>query len=295
MLVECKNAVFLNVILRHYFVFDWIIMKTRLQKIIAHAGLLSRRKAETLIKQGSVKVNRQVAELGSSVESGDKVEVGGKIYRVQASASFHPSVIAYYKPEGELVSREDPQKRKNVFSRLPRLDKGRWITIGRLDINTSGLLLFTNYGELANRLMHPSYEIEREYAVRVLGTATEKQLQAMRDGVLSEGEVLKFENIVDAGGEGTNHWYHVTLSEGKNHEVRRIWKEMGMMVSRLIRVRYGDIRLTREIPRGKWRYLSDHEVNRLMQQVELISDQQETLYLQEMTKKGKYIKKKRKP
>ena len=270
-------------------------MKTRLQKIIAHAGLLSRRKAETLIKQGSVKVNRQVAELGSSVESGDKVEVGGKIYRVQASASFHPSVIAYYKPEGELVSREDPQKRKNVFSRLPRLDKGRWITIGRLDINTSGLLLFTNYGELANRLMHPSYEIEREYAVRVLGTATEKQLQAMRDGVLSEGEVLKFENIVDAGGEGTNHWYHVTLSEGKNHEVRRIWKEMGMMVSRLIRVRYGDIRLTREIPRGKWRYLSDHEVNRLMQQVELISDQQETLYLQEMTKKGKYIKKKRKP
>ncbi len=268
-------------------------MRTRLQKIIAHAGICSRRKAEEFISKGYVNKNNAPALIGDSVEAGDKIQVEGIHYLVKSSTQFDATVLAYYKPEGEIVTRDDPQKRKSVFNELPRLKQGRWITVGRLDINTSGLLLFTNHGELANRLMHPKYEIEREYAVRVLGTATEKQIEAMKEGVQSEGDVLKFKEVEDAGGEGTNHWYHVVLSEGKNHEVRRIWKEMNLMVSRLIRIRYGDLQLTKDLSRGKWRFLKDYEVKKILKSVKMESEGQETLYLEKLTKKGKIQRRKK--
>jgi len=268
-------------------------MKSRLQKIIAHAGICSRRRAEELIAKGYVNKNAVRATTGESVEAGDKLQIEGKHFLVKSSTQFDATVLAYYKPEGEIVSRADPKHKKSVFHQLPRLKQGRWITVGRLDINTSGLLLFTNHGELANRLMHPSYEIEREYAVRVLGTATEKQISAMKEGVESEGDVLKFDDITDAGGEGTNHWYHVTLSEGKNHEVRRIWKEMNLMVSRLIRIRYGNLALSKEMSRGKWRYLKEYETKKLLSSVSMESTGQETLYLESLTKKGNVQRRRR--
>jgi len=229
------------------------VSSERLQKVLAQAGLGSRRAMETWIKQGVIKVNQSVAELGAKVEVGDRVRVDDRQYEVcELDEKERPRLLLYHKPDGEISTRNDPEGRKTVFHRLPQLQNGRWIAVGRLDINTSGVLLFTNSGELANRLMHPSSEIEREYAVRILGEVDEAMLKNLKQGVELEDGPAKFDSIEDAGGQGSNHWYHVTLKEGRNQEVRRLWTSQGVTVSRLIRVRFGDLLLPRDLRLGKF-------------------------------------------
>ena len=218
----------------------------RVQKVLARMGFGSRREIEGWIEQGRVKINRNTAKLGDKVTDGDRVELNGRraIVRLEGQST---RVILYNKPEGEVCSRKDEQNRPNVYRNLPSISNGRWVGIGRLDINTTGLMLFTNDGELANRLMHPSSEIEREYASRVHGKVTAEQLEQLQKGVVLEDGPAHFERIEDAGGEGANHWYHVVLKEGRNREVRRLWESQNVQVSRLIRVRYGPILLPRNL------------------------------------------------
>lgn len=238
----------------------------RLQKVLAAAGLGSRREIEGWIAQGRVTVNGKPAKLGDRVQSSDRVSVDGRAVRgLEHSADTRRRVIIYHKPEGELTTRKDPEGRPTVFEALPRLRGGRWVSVGRLDTNTSGLLIFTNDGALANKLMHPSAEVEREYAVRVLGKVNDEQLLALKRGVSLEDGVGKFDDIQEAGGEGANHWYHVTLKEGRNREVRRLWEAIGLTVSRLIRVRYGSMSLPRNLPRGAWRDATEEEVGALLE------------------------------
>lgn len=210
-------------------------------------------------------VNGRTARLGDRIIPVDRVALDGRLLKLERATPEHRRVILYHKPEGELTTRKDPEGRPTVFEALPRLRQGRWISIGRLDFNTSGLLLFTNDGELANRLMHPSREIEREYAVRVLGKITDEQLTAVTKGVRLEDGMAKFDAVREAGGEGANHWYHVTLHEGRNREVRRLWEAVGVTVSRLIRIRYGSISLPRHLPRGGWREASEEESQLLLE------------------------------
>ena len=193
----------------------------------------------------------------------DKVRVNGKLVQLRFSARL-PRVLMYHKPEGEIVSRDDPDGRPSVFAKLPRLKSGRWIAIGRLDFNSCGLLLFTNDGGLANRMMHPRYSIEREYAVRVLGTATPEVLAHLREGVELEDGPAHFTRLADAGGEGANHWYRVTLAEGRNREVRRMFEAVGLTVSRLMRVRYGPVNMPPRLRRGQCRDLETEEVQALL-------------------------------
>lgn len=237
----------------------------RLQKVLAAAGLGSRREIEGWIAQGRVTVNGKPAKLGDRVEPTDRVSVDGKPVRgLEHAADTRRRVILYHKPEGELTTRKDPEGRPTVFEALPRLRGSRWVSVGRLDTNTSGLLIFTNDGALANKLMHPSAEVEREYAVRVLGKVTDEQLLALKRGVSLEDGMAKFDDIVEAGGEGANHWYHVILREGRNREVRRLWDAVGLTVSRLIRVRYGSLSLPRNLPRGAWRDATEEETGALL-------------------------------
>ncbi|HSN17958.1 MAG TPA: 23S rRNA pseudouridine(2605) synthase RluB [Gammaproteobacteria bacterium] len=238
----------------------------RLQKVLAAAGLGSRREIEGWITQGRVTVNGKPAKLGDRIQSSDRVSVDGRPVRnLEHSADTRRRVILYHKPEGELTTRKDPEGRPTVFESLPRLRGSRWVSVGRLDTNTSGLLIFTNDGELANRLMHPSAEVEREYAVRVLGKVSDEQLLALKRGVSLEDGVGKFDDIEEAGGEGANHWYHVMLKEGRNREVRRLWEAVGLTVSRLIRIRYGSMSLPRNLPRGAWRDATEEEVQALLE------------------------------
>ncbi|MDE2140068.1 MAG: 23S rRNA pseudouridine(2605) synthase RluB [Gammaproteobacteria bacterium] len=232
----------------------------RIQKVLAAAGFGSRREIEGWITAGRVRVNGRVARLGERISATDRVALDQRPLRLERAAAERQRVILYHKPEGELTTRKDPEGRPTVFEALPRLRRSRWVSIGRLDFNTSGLLLFTNDGELANRLMHPSREIEREYAVRVLGKITEQQLSALTSGVRLDDGMAKFDALRDAGGEGANHWYHVILHEGRTREVRRLWEAVGVTVSRLIRVRYGAIALPRQLPRGGWRDATDDEL-----------------------------------
>lgn len=235
----------------------------KLHKLLAQKGLGSRREMESLIIAGKVTVNGKVAGVGERVGPGDVVRIGKRIIRFRHEESL-PRVILYHKPEGEIVSRSDPEGRPSVFGKLPHLKSSKWIAIGRLDFNTSGLLVFTTDGELANRLMHPRFEVEREYAVRVLGHLTKDQMIALTSGVeLSDG-LAKFSYLSDQGGEGSNHWYRVILREGKNREVRRMFEAVGLMVSRLMRVRFGPINLPPWIKRGKWMELDDKQINRLL-------------------------------
>lgn len=215
----------------------------RLQKVLAHAGLGSRREIEEWIRNGELQVNGQVAKLGERWRVGDHVTLRGRVVKLERRVMAPTRVLVYHKPTGELVTRRDPEGRPVVFTQLPRLETGRWIAIGRLDINTQGLLLVTNNGELANRLMHPSQQIEREYAVRVLGQISEATLERLRTGVELEDGPAHFESIEEAGGEGANHWYHVVLKEGRNRIVRRLWESQQVAVSRLIRIRFGEVRL----------------------------------------------------
>ena len=237
----------------------------RLQKVLAAAGLGSRREIEGWIAQGRVTVNGKPAKLGDRIQPSDRVSVDGRAVRgLEHSVDTRRRVILYHKPEGELTTRKDPEGRPTVFEALPRLRGSRWVSVGRLDTNTSGLLIFTNDGALANKLMHPSAEVEREYAVRVLGKVSDEQLLALRRGVSLEDGLAKFDDIVEAGGEGANHWYHVILKEGRNREVRRLWDAVGLTVSRLIRVRYGSLSLPRNLPRGAWRDATEEEVAALL-------------------------------
>lgn len=234
----------------------------RIQKVLAAAGYASRREVEDWVVAGRVSVNGLPSFLGQKVVPGDRVKVNGKLINVRF-ASRAARVLVYHKPEGEIVSREDPEGRPSVFDRLPALKRGRWIAIGRLDFNTSGLLLFTDDGELANRMMHPRYELVREYAVRLLGELTEEQAKQLLDGIQLEDGVAKFGSVRSEGGEGSNRWYRVTISEGRNREVRRMFESLGLTVSRLMRVRYGPVELPRRLKRGMYEEMAADLVQKL--------------------------------
>ena len=246
------------------------MVNEKLQKVLARVGLGSRREIEQWIAHGRVTVNGHVANVGIRVNPDDRIEVDGKKITVQEGDMLPPRVLLYHKPEGEVCTRQDEKNRPTVFDHLPKLKLGRWVMVGRLDINTSGVLLFTNDGELANRLMHPRHQVEREYAVRVFGRVTEEQLTQLQTGVMLDDGEAKFDVIRDQGGEGINHWYHVILREGRNREVRRLWESLpDIKVSRLARVRYANVALPREIRSGRWQELSIEMVNRLRRLVDM--------------------------
>ena len=254
-------------------------MPERLHKLLAAAGLGSRREIEDWIRAGRITVNGVAAAIGQSVELRDRVAIDKKPFRFKLESKTGkpraPRVLLYNKPEGEIVSRDDPEGRPSVFAQLPRLRGAKWIAVGRLDINSGGLLLFTTSGDLANRLMHPRYEIEREYAVRVMGLLSKVQAQQLLQGIDMEDGLGKFEHIEDRGGEGSNHWYHVVLQEGRKREVRRIFQAVGLMVSRLIRVRYGAISLPPRIKRGQLLELEPLQVQALLVAVALVEAPEE--------------------
>jgi 23S rRNA pseudouridine2605 synthase len=238
----------------------------KLHKMLADMGLGSRRELEDWIIAGRISVNALPAHVGQRVGPEDKVRVNGKLIHIHF-APRAPRVLIYHKPEGEIVSRDDPEGRPSVFDKLPRVGGGRWIAVGRLDFNTSGLLVFTTSGELANKMMHPSYELEREYAVRLIGELTEEQAARLTTGIELEDGLAKFNALSDGGGEGSNHWYRVTIAEGRNREVRRMFEAIGLAVSRLMRVRYGPFELPRRLHRGEAEELKPEEVSRLLSSV----------------------------
>ena len=243
-------------------------MDEKLQKVLARAGIGSRREMERWIEQGRVKVNDQVATIGDRVSDKDKIKVDNK-FITQRRTQVQQRVIAYHKPVGEVCTRDDPEGRTTIFQNLPKLKSGRWISVGRLDLNTSGLLLLTTDGELANKLMHPSSEIEREYAVRILGEASPEIIKELKTNVSLDDGDAHFVDVKAAGGQGANHWYHVILKEGRNREVRRLWEYFGFAVSRLMRIRYGDIKLERRVRPSKSEDLTDKEMIALYQSVGL--------------------------
>jgi 23S rRNA pseudouridine2605 synthase len=240
----------------------------RLHTVMAQAGIGSRREMEEWIAAGRVTVNGEVAQVGQTVVYGDKVKVGGRLVNLRFTGTRTPRVLIYHKPEGEIVSRDDPDGRPSVFAALPRIRGGRWINVGRLDFNTSGLLLFTTSGELANRLMHPSSQLVREYAVRILGELTAEAQQRLLQGVELEDGMASFASLEEAGGEGANRWHRATLFEGRNREVRRMFEAVGCTVSRLIRVRYGPFVLPPQLKRGRVRELDEGEVKTLLRELE---------------------------
>lgn len=240
----------------------------KLQKILANAGIGSRRDMETWIEAGRVSVNGVTATLGRRVSSGDRILVDNRPVKLNFEAEL-PRVLIYHKREGEIVSRDDPQARTTVFDELPRVRNGKWIAIGRLDFNTEGLLIFTTSGDLANRLMHPSFEVEREYSVRIMGELSQEQMRSMTAGIELEDGPAHFERIAEQGGEGSNRWYQVIIKEGRNREVRRVFEALGMMVSRLIRVRFGMVNLPPRVKRGQMLELESAQVAGLLKWVGL--------------------------
>lgn len=249
-------------------------MTERLHKQLARLGLGSRRQIEDWIRAGRITVDGQPASIGQSLSGRETVLLDGR--RIDLGETPRRRVLAYYKPEGEVCSRNDPDGRATVFDRLPRLGVGRWIVVGRLDLNSQGLLLLTTDGELANKLMHPSSEIEREYAVRVRGQVTPEMLEQLTTGVELDDGPARFDQLVDVGGEGVNHWYHVVLKEGRKREVRRLWESRGLTVSRLTRVRYGPVQLRRGLRPGRWDELDDAQINTLLEAVGLPPQVKET-------------------
>ncbi|MEN9724859.1 MAG: Ribosomal large subunit pseudouridine synthase [Pseudomonadota bacterium] len=236
----------------------------RLHKLLALAGLGSRREMETLIESGRVTINGQVATVGAAVSEYDIVRVDSRPIRLSFEPEL-PKVLIYHKPEGEIVSQDDPEGRASVFDKLPRVRGAKWIAIGRLDMNTSGLLIFTTSGELANHFMHPRYEVEREYAVRIFGELTEGQMLQLTQGIELEDGPANFDVIYPQGGEGSNHWYQVILREGRNREVRRLFEAFQLPVSRLMRVRFGPVNLPPRLKRGMMLELSQKEVTGLLE------------------------------
>ena len=255
----------------------------KLQKVLARMGFGSRRDIEQWIADGRVLVNARVAKLGARVDALDSITVDGRPLKKDAETYLQRRVLIYNKPEGEVCTRNDPEGRPTVFDRLPRPHTGRWINIGRLDINTTGLLMFTTDGELANRLMHPSYQMDREYAVRVRGEVTEEMIENLKRGVMLEDGPAKFTDVQAApGGEGFNRWFHCVVMEGRNREVRRLWESQGVVVSRLKRVRFGPVFLTSELSMGRWREMGQAELDILSKEVGL-----EPIALPEMSEKAK--------
>ena len=235
----------------------------KLHKVLAQSGLGSRLEMEALIAQGRVMVNDQPAHVGQRIQFGDHVKVNGRPLHLRIEPP-PPRIIAYHKPTGEIVSHDDPQSRPTVFRKLPRLQQGKWQSVGRLDLNTEGLLLFTNSGELANKLMHPRFGLEREYAVRVLGALSNIEKAKLLAGVQLEDGEARFGSLEDGGGEGANCWYRVTIQEGRNREVRRMFEAVGHAVSRLIRIRYGKMMLPRGLKRGEWMELDALDTEQLV-------------------------------
>lgn len=236
----------------------------KLQKVLAQAGLGSRREMEELIAAGKVLVNGQAATIGTRVNPDDEVKVGRRQIRFKLSARL-PRVIIYHKPEGEIVSRSDPEGRDSVFEKLPVIRSGKWLAIGRLDYNTCGLLIFTTSGELANRMTHPRFEVEREYAVRIMGEVTQEQGNALTRGVqLDDGEA-RFDLLAGQGGTGSNHWYRVVVREGRNRLVRRMFEHFGLQVSRLMRVRFGIINLPPRLKRGQHLELTEAQTRSVLE------------------------------
>lgn len=248
-------------------------MSERLQKFLARVGQGSRRQIEDWVRQGRITINGVPAQLGVLVNGAERIEIDGKPVQVRAFGQKR-RVLAYYKPVGEVTSRNDPEGRPTIFERLPILRDSRWIAVGRLDLNTQGLLLLTNDGELANRLMHPSSQIEREYAVRILGDIPPATLRQLQEGMPLEDGIARFDSIREAGGEGANHWYHVILREGRHREVRRLWESQGVAVSRLVRVRYGSVSLRRGLRPGHWDELNEAQIDELRKAVGIAPEPQ---------------------
>jgi 23S rRNA pseudouridine2605 synthase len=238
--------------------------EVRLHKALADAGLGSRREMEAWITEGRVTVNGETAEIGQRVSSRDVIKVSGRRVYLRAPETKRIRVLIYHKQEGEIVSRDDPKGRATVFEQLPKIRGAKWVSVGRLDFNTEGLMIFTTSGELANRLMHPRFEVEREYAVRVLGELTPEMQQQLLDGVELEDGVAQVESLAEAGGEGANRWWRVVIKEGRYREVRRLFDAVGVKVSRLIRTRYGSVVLPPQLKRGQKHELDETEVKRLL-------------------------------
>jgi 23S rRNA pseudouridine2605 synthase len=249
----------------------------RLQKWLAAAGKGSRREIENWIAAGRVTVNGRKAMLGQKVSGAERIAIDGRVVRVAHKRRRSPArVVLYHKPVGEVCTRTDPQGRPTVFDSLPKVVDGRWVMVGRLDLDTSGLLLFTTDGALAHALMHPSSELPREYAVRIRGAVGAPELRRLRDGVELEDGQARFEEIHSEGGEGANRWFRVMLKEGRNRIVRRLWEAVGCQVSRLIRVRFGPVNLPRHLPRGRFRELNAREITQLYEAAGLSSGDDET-------------------
>ncbi len=263
------------------------VRRERVQKVLAHAGLGSRREIEQWVIDGRVKINGVKAKLGDRLQASDFVQINGRKINLVGRLDSPTRVLIYHKPSGEVVTRRDPDGKATIFTQLPKLKKGRWITVGRLDINTQGLLLVTNNGDFANRLMHPSSQIDREYAARVLGQVNDKLLDKLRSGVSLDGRNARFDAIQFAGGEGANRWYHVTVSEGRNRIVRRLWESQGLRVNRLIRIRYGPIVLPEKLKARTFCELDEKKLAALMGMVGFQPPNEQPL-------QGRYMSKRRK-
>jgi 23S rRNA pseudouridine2605 synthase len=235
----------------------------KIHKVLAQAGLGSRREMEELIRAGKVKLNGALAQVGMRVQPGDVIRVGKRQVTVRDSTRL-PRIILYHKPEGEIVSHDDPQGRPSVFEKLPPMRRGKWLAVGRLDYNTCGLLVFTTSGELANRLMHPRYEVEREYAVRIIGKLNDEHVGTLKKGVRLEDGMARFEELEERGGRGLNNWYRVVLREGRNRIVRRMFEAVGYKVSRLMRVRFGMVSLPFALRRGAWREVDEEHTGAIL-------------------------------
>ena len=241
-----------------------VVAEERLQKALASAGLGSRREMETWIAEGRIQVNGETATLGSKISSRDVVKVSGRRVYLRFEDK-RTRILIYHKSEGEIVSRDDPAGRTSVFDNLPKLRGAKWIAIGRLDFNTEGLMIFTTSGELANHLMHPRFEVEREYAVRVLGELSEEMIRKLLDGVELDDGPAKLQSLFVAGGEGANRWYRIVIMEGRKREVRRLFEHLGLTVSRLTRIRFGPVSLPPQLRRGQKTELDDDQVAQVLQ------------------------------
>ena len=257
------------------------MMSDKLQKLLAHAGYGSRREIENWISLGRVTVNGKRAKLGDRASSQDRLLLDGKTVSLRPQHSQQIKVLIYHKPEGQICTRKDPKGRPTIFDDLPVIPNGRWVSVGRLDINTSGLILLTNNGDLANKLMHPSTDVEREYLVRIRGRASDATINTLTGkGVMIDAKMARFERIIaaDLAQEGTNHWYRVIIKEGRYREVRRIWDEVGHTVSRLKRIRYGTVKLTRDIKLGQHSKMAPKQLEKLVISVGLQDEFQAQLY-----------------